>query len=402
MRMIMRQARLALGFVAVAGLGTSLCVVAQAAPVSGDPVVINTILSRSGTGALLGEGQAQALGLAEQMINDEGGIAGRPVHFDIHDDQSSPQLAVQVVTPILAGHPNVLLGPALTATCSAVLPLMRSGPLDYCVSPGIRPEPGSFGFSATIPHDGFVEAVARYFHSRGWNRIALVVSTDSTGQDGERSADRAVGLPDLADMKIVERVHFNPTDVSLTAQIERVAASRPQAIIAWTTGTAMGNVLRTMKQSNLDVPLATSTGNLLYAFMQRFGPVLPSELIFAGGPGMLVDPRLHLPPAVADKVAQRLKLYQAAGLKPDTSAETVWDPAMLLVEALRKLGPDAPAEKIRAYIAGLAAWPGVYGMYDFVHLPQRGLDVHNATLMRWDAAHLDFELISQPGGAPLE
>jgi len=320
----------------------------------------------------------------------------------IHDDQSSPQVAVQAANEILASHPVAILGPTLTATCAAVAPMVKAaGPVQYCLSPGIRPAPGAYSFSATVPHDGFLEAVVRYFHSQGWTRIGLIVSTDSTGQDGEHSADRAVGLPGMQDMQIVERVHFNPTDVSVAAQVERVAAAKPQAIIAWTTGTAMGNVLRAMKQVGLDVPLATSTGNLLYSFMDRFASVLPTNMVFAGGPGMFVDDRMKLDPGVRKVVADRIAAFDAVHLRVDTSAETVWDPAMLIVQELRKLGPDATAEQLRDAIVGLSGWQGAYGTYDFKRVPQRGLDVSNAVIMRWDAGKQVFVPVSQPGGEPL-
>ncbi len=387
-----------LTFCAVVMLG----VLAAMFPASAaEPYDIHVVLSRTGAGALLGEGQIQTLDILTNMVNAEGGIDGRPLNFIVHDDQSSPQIAVQAASEIIATHPAFMLGAGLTATCSAMVPLVRKGPVMYCLSPGISPERGSYAFSSTIPHDGFLQAVVRYFHDRGLLRIALIMGTDSTGHDGERAADRAVGLPEMAGMQVVERVHFNPGDVSLGAQIARVADAHPQAIIAWSTGTAMGTVLRGLKQGNVDVPLATSTGNLLYSFMDRFADLLPSELVFAGGPGMLDDPRLHLDPRVVAAIKQRVALFRAAGVVLDDAAETVWDPVLMAVEALRKIGPGASATQIRDYLMALNSWPGVYGVYDFARVPQRGLDASNAVITRWDAAHHRFEAVSQPGGDPI-
>ncbi len=367
-----------------------------------EPYDMHVVLAQTGGGALLGEGQVAALKIMEKLVNDEGGVAGRPLHFILHDDQSSPQLSVQASTEILGTRPAFILGATMTATCGAMAPLMKNGPVMYCLSPGIRPEPGAYAFSATIPHDGFLEAVVRYFHDRGLTRIALIMGTDSTGQDGEKAADRAIKLPGMEAMQVVERVHFNPTDVSITAQVERVAAAKPQAIIAWTTGTAMGTVLRGLRQSNIDLPLATSTGNLLFSFMHRFADQLPSDIIFAGGPGMLVDPRLKVDPRVAAKIKQRLELFKAAGVPLDDAAETIWDPVMMAVEALRLYGPNATAKQIRDHIMGLKDWPGVYGLYDFTRVPQRGLDARNAVITGWDTKAQTFTALSQPGGAPID
>jgi len=46
---------------------------------------------------------------------------------------------------------------------------------------------------------------------------------------------------------------------------------------------------------------------------------------------------------------------------------------MILVAALRKIGPDATPQQLRTYISGLKNFVGVNGPYDFVKYPQRGL-----------------------------
>jgi hypothetical protein len=79
-----------------------------------------------------------------------GGIAGRPVKFIYHDDQSNPQTAVQLATQVVAGRPAVVLGSSLVASCRAVGPLMQNGPVNYCFSPGFHPDPGGYVFSSSI------------------------------------------------------------------------------------------------------------------------------------------------------------------------------------------------------------------------------------------------------------
>jgi branched-chain amino acid transport system substrate-binding protein len=100
---------------------------------------IDVVLPLTGTGAFMGNAQQQALNLEEKLFNDEGGINGRPVHFVIHDDQTNPQISVQLVTDLLGKQPVVLLGPSLTAMCRATMPLMSAGPVEYCFTPSVSP-----------------------------------------------------------------------------------------------------------------------------------------------------------------------------------------------------------------------------------------------------------------------
>ncbi|HXF34105.1 MAG TPA: hypothetical protein VN603_05990, partial [Candidatus Acidoferrales bacterium] len=71
------------------------------------------------------------------------------------------------------------------------------------------------------------------------------------------------------------------------------------------------------------------------------------------------------------------------------------------VAAFRKLGTNATATQIRDFIANLKGWTGINGPYDFRAVPQRGLDVKAAVVVRWDTAKGTWIGVSKPGGAPL-
>src|SRR5579862_5215857 len=123
-------ARILSGAMAVAVLGA-------AGPASAYD--INTILPLTGGASFLGKEEQQTLQLAEPMINKAGGIQGQLVHFIYYDDQSNPQIGVQLANRVIAAKPAVLLGSSLVSICSAMAPLMQNGPAMYCLSPGIHP-----------------------------------------------------------------------------------------------------------------------------------------------------------------------------------------------------------------------------------------------------------------------
>ena len=107
------------------------------------PVEINAVLATTGPAALLGTREAEALGVLAAMVNKQGGIKGRPLKFTIVDDGSDPRNTVQLVNQLIARKVNAIVGPNVTATCQAVLPLVAtSGPFTYCLSPLVHPAPG--------------------------------------------------------------------------------------------------------------------------------------------------------------------------------------------------------------------------------------------------------------------
>ncbi len=375
--------------------------VLAAVPVqAAEPYTIHTLVSLTGPGAFLGKGEQRALQLAEKVVNAGGGIQGRPVDFAFGDDQTDPQVAVQLAGAILAQQPAAMLGSSLVATCRASGPLMKNGPVEYCFSPGIHPEAGSYVFTASVSTLDLANALVRYFRLKGWKRIALMFSTDASGQDAERGLKSVLALPENKEMQVVETAHFNITDVSVAAQIENVKAANPQCFIAWSTGTPIGTIFRGMVQAGLDVPTGTTDGNMTYAQMTQYAQFLPKQLYIPAAQWVVREPSL-LAPAVAKKHEEFYKAFAEAGEKPDIASELGWDAGMILVQALRTLGPNATAAQVRDFLGRLKDFAGVNGVYDFTKVPQRGLDVSDTVVTHWSPQAKTWQVVSKATGVPL-
>jgi len=376
---------------------------ALAAPASAaqEPYDINVILPLSGLASFLGKAEQQALVIVEKFVNRTGGIKGRPAHFVFYDDQSSPQISVQLMKQVTASKPPVILGSSLVADCNAMLPLASDGPVVYCFSPGIHPQAGSYGFTASVSTHDLQIALLRYFRLEGWSRIALITSTDATGQDAERGIDEAASLPENKSIEIVEHAHFNPTDVSVSAQIERMKGKQPQAIIAWSTGTPIATVFKAISQSGMDLPVATTNGNQTYAQMEQYASFLPKQLFIPTAEWLNPPQGVTLDARVEQAHKTFFAEFKVGGQRPDVAATLAWDPAMIVVEGLRQLGTEASAMQLRDHILHLKGYGGVNGVFDFEKVAQRGLDVTSAIVTRWDAAAKEFDVVSQPGGVPI-
>jgi branched-chain amino acid transport system substrate-binding protein len=228
-----------------------------------------------------------------------------------------------------------------------------------------------------------------------------MASTDASGQDADRGFDEVVKLPENAAIQVVERQHFNPTDVSVSAQIERVKAANPQAFIAWSTGAPIATVFRAMVQAGLDVPFGTTNGNQTYAQMNQYKDFLPKQLYIPTSVFLLHDGLFSLDPQVELAQKKFYLSFKLANIKPDNMSALAWDPANLIIGALKKLGAKATAPQIKQYIESQTAVPGINGIYDFKTVPQRGLTVKNALVSRWDPAADGWTVVSQPTGTPL-
>jgi len=383
-------------------LGVAGALLASGAGRAAEELVVNAILPLTGPGAFLGQEEQATMQLGEKLVNAKGGIRGKVLRFVFHDDQSKPQVAVQLLQEVLAQKPAVVIGSAIVANCSAMMPLMAQGPVQYCLSPTIKPEPGSYVFTSNISTDDQNRAIIRYFRLRGLKRIGLIVATDAMGQLAEQSIEQVLKLPENKEMVLVHKAEFNPADVSVAAQIERLKAAAPDALLAWNTGTPIATVFKGLIQGGLDLPVATNYGNMTYAQMKAYAAFLPKQLYFPT-PGWLPHPdsvNLGAPVEAAQK--DFFAQFSAAGVSPDIAHIMAWDPMMILVDALRAVGPDASPVALRDHILHLKSYAGIDGVYDFETVPQRGLSDANVVVARWDGDRTRWEVVSRPTGIPLE
>jgi branched-chain amino acid transport system substrate-binding protein len=364
-----------------------------------DPYEINVIIPLTGPASFLGKAEQTSLGVVERSVNAGGGIAGRPIAFTIVDDQSNPQIAIQLLNGVVAKNVPVVLGSTLDAVCRAMAAVVRSGgPLHYCFSNAFHPEEGSWSYSSSFSTVDVDATAMRFFRGHGWNKIAYIASTDATGQDFEAIVDGLLTRPENKNVTIVAREHFNVADISVAAQMSRIKASGAQALFAFTTGTPFATLLRGIQNAGIDLPVLTSSGNETYAQARSYASFMPRELYYSGIPSLTPD---QLPRgAVRSAIERYQEAFKPTGIRPDIGANQAWDAALIVVDALRKYGTGATAAQIRDYISKLRRWSGINGEYDFPAIPQRGVGGNWIMVQRWDSAADAFVGVSRPGGLP--
>jgi branched-chain amino acid transport system substrate-binding protein len=366
-----------------------------------EPYDLHVIIPLTGNAAFLGQEEQQFLKLLEGQVNAEGGIRGRPLRLIFHDDQTNPQVAVQIANEVIAQRPPIFLGPSIVAECSAIAPLLRDGPVMYAFSPGIHPPPGSNVFSVSTSTHSMMAALLKYFRSQGWTRMAAITSADATGQDVDKGIAQLLALPENKDITLVAHPHFAVGDVTVTAQIERIKAADPQVVVAWTTGNSVAIIFKAIVQTGMDVPVATTNGNQNHTQMVQYANFLPKQMYYASPLFPAHEGVITLDPRVEAAQQAMQKAVAAANLAPDNQTAMVWDPLLITVDALRKLGPDATAAQIREHIANITDFAGINGLYNFKEVPQRGLGLEAAIVTRWDPAQKRWLWVSAPGGAAL-
>lgn len=362
-----------------------------------EPYEINAIFGITGSSSFVGQAQQAALNALSAAVNADGGIKGRPLRFVIADNQSNPQLTIQLTNAAIAKKAPVLLVSGLLASCKAIEPMLQSnGPVEFCLSQAIYPLKDSYVFSAGISTHDLMVAELRYFRARGVRRIASITSNDATGQDADEQLAAVLALPENKDLRLTDNEHFSPADLSAVAQLEKIKSAKPQMLIVWTTGTPFGTILRNIRDVGIELPIVTNSGNMSLAQMKQYASFLPTELYFPG-----VGFQAHQAANAKEKAAQT-RFFNAlakSGLTPDFLTGIAWDPAMILIDAVRQLGTNATATQIRDFILAQRSYAGISGVYDFSDGKQRGLSAKDVVVFRWDGQHTTWDAVSSLGGS---
>ncbi len=361
------------------------------------PLTIPVIISLTGQASFIGKSDKVSLDLLEELTNKAGGINHRPIKFEYLDDGSNAQTGVQLANQVIASKATVVIGPTLTQQCNAVAALVQAnGPANYCLSPGLNPPANGYIWSSSVSLKDAIAATVRYFRERGLTRMAILSSTDATGQEADRDWDLAKANPQNKGVEFVAREHFNLSDVSVSAQVTRIKAANPQVLLTWTVGPAFGTELHGISDAGLDIPIFASNGDMIVEQLAGYKAFMPKELIFSAV--LPLAPGSVSAGPVKDAQNVYFKAFKAANVIPNFPNTLAWDPALIVIDALKHVGPNGTAVQIKDYVNTLHGFAGINGIYDFRDGSQHGIGENAVIMVKWNPDGSTFTAVSKRSG----
>ncbi len=85
-------------------------------------VLIGTNLALSGKGMSYSTSTERGIELAKDMVNDRGGLLGKPVQLVSVDNHGKPEDAVAAIQQLTVRHVSAIIGPDLADCTRAVIP----------------------------------------------------------------------------------------------------------------------------------------------------------------------------------------------------------------------------------------------------------------------------------------
>jgi branched-chain amino acid transport system substrate-binding protein len=333
-------------------------------------IVIGVATAMTGTGAATGQQIAAGVKLAVDEVNAAGGINGTKVKLLVEDDRTQPGGSVNAFNKLASSEPAVIMGPTWTNFMLTLAPIIKRNEIPVFTSatgtkvtdPDVA---GGWIFRAAPPINKMIQSLIDYASKEiAPKKAAIIYSNDEWGKSGY-DAFKNAGFAFVA----VETFNFGDKDMS--AQILKLKASQPDAIVVWNSLPAdAGLVTNQLRQFMPDTKIICSNACAVdeyYALAQ------------AGGEGVLtVAPWVPGITAESDDWAKRLKASDSDAIVSYTSAES-YDAAMIAMKAIGSQAAADPAE-IRAAISAIKDYKGIVGTYSF---DERGDGLHGGIVVEW-------------------
>jgi branched-chain amino acid transport system substrate-binding protein len=347
---------------------------------------IGAIFSITGPGSSLGIPERDTAQMLEADVNARGGVKGpdgkmHPLKIVIYDDASDETKAVLAAKKLIdEDKVAVIVGPTLSGTSLAIVDTVQKAevPLISCAAAAKIVEPVAerkWVFKTAQSDHLIVTALAEYLKAKGLTKVGWLNVDYAFGQLGWVEFEKAAQKSGLT---VVANEKFGQKDVDMTAQLTRVKAANPQAVIIWSIPPSASIATKNYADLGLKMPMFQSHGIGNKRYIELAGPAA-SGVMFPSGK-LLVAEQLGDNDAQKAVLIAYAKDFEAKYGPRNTFGGHAWDAVQLAVKALQKAGTDRAG--VRAAVESTKNFVGITGVFDFSAAEHNGLDGRAATMLQ--------------------
>ena len=295
-------------------------------------IKVGIVVAATGPAASLGIPQKNTAALLPKEL------AGQKVEYIVLDDASDTTTAVKNIKKLIdEERVDVVIGPSTTPNAIAM------------TDPAVESETPVISLAAAaaliLPMDArkrwifktpqndslMAGAVVDHMAAAKIGTVAIVALSDSYGQNWVNEMTRLSGEKGI---RIVATESYQPTDASVTGQILRVVASKPDAILIASRGTPAVLPAKALKERGYKGPIYQTHGVANNDFLRVGGKDVEGSIVPVGP--VLVATQLPDSNTSKKLALEYTKLYEAA-YGPGSVATFgahLWDAGLLLQAAL--------------------------------------------------------------------
>jgi branched-chain amino acid transport system substrate-binding protein len=350
-----------------------------------EAIKLGAFFDLTGTSAAIGTPTKLVAEMVVKKINDEGGINGRPLQLVIADDEGDPTKAAIIARKFTESDKvTAIIGPTRTDTGMAAKPVVEQMKIPTFMTVGgdapIVVPPFKYTFKSPQRTAVAVQKTYAYLKKKGMQKVAIITAADGFGKDGKAALEKLA--PEFG-IKLVMAESFQATDNDMTAQLIKIKAAAPDAIICWTIGKAGAIVAKNVKQLAIKAPLFQCHGLPDPVYVQLAGDasdgnIMPSTKLMVASQLPNTDPQKKV---ITEFVRLYNDVYHYDRQFPiNTHSGYAWDAIYMVANAMKKAGTDT--EKLRDAIEQTKGYVGVSGTYTLTPEDHNGLGIDSMVMVQ--------------------
>ncbi|RIX47654.1 MAG: ABC transporter substrate-binding protein [Rhodocyclales bacterium GT-UBC] len=348
-------------------------------------IKIGVIASSTGPTAVVGIPQKNTIALLPTEIG------GQKVEYIVLDDASDPTNAVTGVKKLLGEHKvDALIGPTTTPAALAMLDFVAESKTPLLTTVGssaiVLPmdDKKKWVFKTTQNDDLISEAVVAHMLANGVKTVGFIGFNDPYGENWFKVF---AGQAEKAGLQIVANERYGRTDQSVTGQVLKTIAAKPDAVFIAATGGPAVLPQAGLQDKGYKGRIYQTHGVATNDFIRLGGKAVEGTLM-AGGPMLVADdlPASNPIKAVAQGYIKAYEGKYGAGTMSTFGANT-FDAGLLLQktipEALKKARPGTPEfrQALRDALERAKEVVGAQGVFSMTAQNHNGMDQRARVMM---------------------
>ena len=347
---------------------------------------VGVTLSATGPAASLGIPEKNTIALLPQTIG------GQKVHYIVLDDGSDTTKAVSNTRKLITEDKvDIILGSTVTPNSLAMIDVVSEAQVPMISMAAsakiVDPVDAKRRWVFKTPQNDIQMslAIASHMRDHGVKTVGYIGFADAYGEGWYNEFSKAAALKGIT---VVANERFARNDSSVTAQVLKLQAARPDAILIGGSGTPAALPQITLKERGY-AGLIYQTHGVANADFLRVGGKNVEGTYLPAGP-VLVARQLPVGNAVRTSAIEYVTKYEAAYGKDSVSTfgGHAWDAGQLMAAAvpvaLKKAQPGTPEFRaaLRDALENTKNVAGAHGIFNMSPTDHLGLDQRARVMVR--------------------
>ncbi len=341
-------------------------------------ITVGVTVSATGPAASLGIPEKNTIELMPKQIGKH------KVNYVVLDDASDTTNAVSNARKLITeSKVDVIIGSTTTPNSLAMIDVVAESqtPMISMAASAriVEPVDAKKRWVFKTPQNDIMMAIAiaQHMANNGIKSVAFIGFADAYGEGWLQEFQKAAGIKSL-NVVAVER--YNRTDTSVTGQVLKVQAAKPDAVLIAGSGTPAALPQKSLRERGYTGKIYQTHGVANNDFLRVGGKDVEGTILPAGP--MLVAAQLPANHPVRKSALAYVNAYEAKYGKGSVSTfgGHGWDAGLLVeraaTEALKKAQPGTPAFRaaMRDALEGVKELAGAHGIFNMSAADHNGLD----------------------------